>query len=233
MLHIIRNLFRKRNEQEDILSRKTINEPRSEDRLDTPVPKEPPHILKPPELELAIDSAIYDLYWEFVHPYKKEFLLFNSLNGILKLLNILEKHGDCSSVRRKVQNPNNIASQWDVLARVSLKGYSCRVARIIIALRKTEYPRSYLDLLPMYLTAALVHDVGKAPIFGSLDNYVSADHPLIGARVVKDCFAGHDMPWISSVIQAVMNHHRDSDDTHDRLLRRADHLARGEEIVLF
>ncbi|MCX5813962.1 MAG: HD domain-containing protein [Proteobacteria bacterium] len=227
-LQIIRNLFRKRTQQENILSQDT-NETLSEDRLTTPLIKESPYILT----AQPIDSAIHDLYAEFVHPYKKEFLLFNSLEGTLNLLNILEKHGDCPSVRTYGLASNGTASQWHVLARVSLKDHSCRVARIIIALHKKEYPGSYLDLIPMHIITALGHDVGKIPAFGSLDNYATADHPIIGARVVRSCFAGHDTPWIMAVTQAIINHHRDSNDTHDRILRRADHLARGQELVLY
>ena len=232
MFGIIQNLFKKvKNYKNGLCSRNTIIEPHPETR--PPAPVVSPVTVTPRKPEQIVNNLYNNLYAEFVEPYKEKYVLANALAGIHKLINILEEYGDCSSVRTNGQASFSGTSQWDVLARVSLKDHSRRVARIILALRKAEYPESHFDLIEMYITAGLAHDVGKIPVFGSLDSYSSADHPIIGAGVVKDCFAGYGVPWIDAVLQSIINHHRDSNYTLDRLLRRADRRARAAELILF
>lgn len=232
MLGIIQNLFKKaKNHQKGLRSSNTINEPHPKVR--PPVPSVSPVIVTPRKPEQVVNNPARSLYAEFVDPYKGEYVLANALAGVHKLINILEQHGDCSSVRTNRRASFVRTSQWDVLARVSLKDHSRRVARIIVALRTAEYLESHFDLIDMYITAGLAHDLGKIPVFGSLDSYSSADHPIIGAGVVRDCFAGYGVPWIDAVLQSIINHHRDSNYALDRLLRQADRMARGEELVLF
>jgi len=232
MFAIIQKLFKKaKNHKDGLRPSNTINEPHSETR--PLAPSVPPAIADPRKPEPIIDSPARSLFAEFVDPYNREYALANALAGIHKLINILEQHGGCSSVRTNGRVSYGSASQWDVLAGVSLKDHSRRVAKTMLALRKAECPDSRFDLIGMYITAGLAHDLGKIPAFGGPDGYSSADHPIIGAGVVKDCFAGYGVPWIDAVLRAIINHHRDSNYALDRLLRQADRMARGEELVLF
>ena len=235
MFGAIRNIFKKaKNHQDGLGSSNTVGELHSEARPPAPVVSPVSRVIVTPRKpEQVVNNPVRSLYAEFVEPFKGEYVLANALAGVRKLINILEQHGDCSSVRTNGRVSFGRTSQRDVLARVSLKDHSRRVARIISALRTGEYPESHFDLIDMYITEGLAHDLGKIPVFGSLDSYSSADHPIIGAGVVRDCFAGHNVPWIGTVLQSIINHHRDSDDTLDRLLRQADRMARGEELVLF
>ncbi len=183
--------------------------------------------------EQIVDPEIKKLYDEFVLPYKDIFSLHQASKGILNLLELLQKYGHCPSLRLNSKFSNILSPQVEVFSKVSLKEHSINTAREIIKLVNYEIKGDNTLFMPIYITAALGHDIGKVPEFSNSKYYVTADHPIIGANIVRRCFEKSNVSWIEDVVQAIINHHRQSTKPLDRLLVLADQFARGKELIQF
>lgn len=185
--------------------------------------------------EPKFDSQIF--YQDLIEPYKSQFLTQGAFNGIVKILELLDKHGNCPSIVTKGANKDSeiidicsIKSLKDIFLKVTLKDHSYRVARIAVQMLKDQN-RDYENFIPKMVTAALGHDIGKIPILNEGGLYETMDHPVVSATKVKELFNGEDIYWLNNVLDAIWNHHRASDDQFATLLRQADHRAREIEVV--
>lgn len=171
---------------------------------------------------------------ELVEPYRHIFESQGSLEGTLKLIELIETHGGCPSVvqdrRDKDSESEDIATLWDILARVTLKEHSFRVARLLLDLTRETY-RDFQVMVPRAVITALGHDIGKIPVLRESGLYSMADHPLISARKVREIFSETGSPSLTGVIEAIGSHHGTEGDSWAILLKRADGAAREREIA--
>jgi hypothetical protein len=233
MFSYIKSLLNRKDKLQESSLRNTTYEPAQLEAGATIISQPDTHapVSVPPEAEPTVKNSASGLYIEFVEPYKRDFIRSQSLHGVIRLIDVLEEYGHFPSVHMLTHVSGYGSPQREVLARISLRDHSCRVARLMVSIQKGRR-RELFGLMPMYIAAGLAHDVGKIHTFGGSE-YSTGDHPVIGARIIRACFSGCNVSWIDDVVRAVLNHHRDSSGDPDRLLRRADRLARGEELVLF
>lgn len=174
------------------------------------------------------------LFDELIEPYIEVIKQQNALEGIYKIADLLNEHGSCPSIvvtgQEKDSETDEIYSVRDILMKVTLKEHTYRVARIAIKLLSETY-KDYENLVPKMLTAALGHDVGKIPALRESGLYSKADHPLISAAKVADIFAGKDIIWLNGAIEAIKDHHRQTNDPFTIILKTADSRAREAEIA--
>lgn len=174
------------------------------------------------------------IYQDIIEPYKNLYVGQDALTGVCKILELLDKHGNCPSIvttgANKDSEIDDIYSIKQILLKVTLKEHSFRVAKIAVKLLKEQY-RDYENLVPKTVTAALGHDLGKIPAFREIGIYSKTDHPLISASKVAELFDGKDIFWLNSVLEAIKNHHKHSDEQFSNLIRQADSKAREMEVA--
>jgi len=173
-------------------------------------------------------TTIYSLY---VVPYVGIFKSSKTLDGIKQLIDYLDMLGDVPSIRQTkfFRETNN--SSWGILSRTTLSDHSRHVTDNLLNLFQSTFGKNILPFRPMLTVLGLGHDIGKIRFFSS-DEYVTANHPIVSAQVVRHCFDGFDIPWLDKVENAILNHHRSSGGELDLLLKKADSLARDAEILL-
>lgn len=185
-----------------------------------------------PALTISLKST--EFLSDLVEPYRDVILGQGALEGIYKIIELLDEHGGCPSVVttaiEKDSETEEIYSIKDILHKVTLKNHTFRVAKIALKLLK-ETQRDYENLIPKMLVAALGHDLGKIPVLRESGLYVKADHPLISAQKVNEIFMGKDIIWLSHCVEVIKNHHRWNSDPSAVLLRKADGHARELEVA--
>jgi len=177
-----------------------------------------------------------DFLNDLIEPYKNILTQQNAIEGVYKIIELLDEHGGCPSVVTTAvdrdSETDEIYSIRDILLKVSLKDHSYRVARIALKLLKDTYrEKDYENLIPKMLVVSLGHDLGKIPALRASGLYAKADHPLISASKVNDIFMGKDIPWLNSATDAIKNHHRQTNDPFALLLKAADSRAREMEVA--
>ncbi|MDD3815429.1 MAG: HD domain-containing protein [Desulfocapsaceae bacterium] len=144
------------------------------------------------------------------------------------LLSLLDKEGQCPSV---VKVGPDIESSWDsntyaLLGQTNLIDHSLNVAELVIWLLQTS-ETGYL--MPDTIIAALSHDLGKLPsIRGHL--YSLGEHPLAAGRILVGLQSFKQLPLKEEILQAVKYHHKQPQELLGKTLKRADQLARQQEI---
>lgn len=188
--------------------------------------------VKPQEI-LTTPQRITTIFDEIIEPYREALKKQNVIDGLYKIVELLNEHGSCPSIVttsiEKDSESDEIYSVRDILLNITLKDHSFMVAKIGLQLLKETY-KDYEPLVPKMLVAAISHDIGKIPALRESGLYAKADHPLISASKVADIFAGMDIIWLNSVIEAIKDHHRQSSDPFTLLLKKADSKAREIEI---
>ena len=174
--------------------------------------------------------AVQAFYNEVIEPHKE--CLSGMLEGINRIVEILEQYGDCPSVVDTIADPEKKAATrvGDILSRVALRDHTFNVARIALRLLKDAYddPVGYI---PPVIIAALGHDLGKIPQLRSQGKYVKADHPLTSVSIVEEIFEkDKDAHWLKMVAKAIGEHHQSATDRLSELLKEADGKARQLEI---
>lgn len=172
-------------------------------------------------------QAFYD---EVIEPHKET--LAGMLEGINRIMELLERYGDCPSVVDVIADSEKRAATrvGDILSKVTLRDHTFNVARIALRLLMDAYddPVGYI---PVVIIAALGHDLGKIPQLRSLGKYVKADHPLTSVSIVEEVFEkDKDAHWLKMVAKAIGEHHQSATDRLSELLKEADGKARQLEI---
>jgi hypothetical protein len=187
------------------------------------------HILQGPKIKST------DFCNDIIEPHKGLLTQQDVLEGIYKIIELLDEHGGCPSIVttsiNKDSETDEIYSIRDTLLKVSLKDHSYRVTKIALKLLKETYrEKDYENLIPKMIVTALGHDLGKIPALRESGLYAKADHPLISAQKVNEIFMGKDIIWLNSAVDAIKNHHRQTNDPFTLLLKEADGKAREIEV---
>jgi hypothetical protein len=173
---------------------------------------------------------------EFIEPYKNLLEGQKALDGLLSIIDLLDRFGGCPSVVttlvEKDSESEEIYSIREVLLKVTLREHSLNVARNLLKLLKGTY-KDYENLIPKALVCSLGHDIGKIPEIRESGLYVKADHPNVSAQKLKELFSGKEPLWFEAAVEAVRSHHRASKDSFSQLLREADSKAREMEVSAY
>lgn len=144
------------------------------------------------------------------------------------LLSLLDTEGQCPSV---VNVGRDVEASWDsntytLLGQTNLIDHSLNVAEQVIRLLQ-ESETGYL--MPDTIIAALSHDLGKLPsIRGHL--YSLGEHPLAAGRILVGLQSFKHLPLKEELLQAVKFHHKQPQELLGKTLKRADQLARQQEL---
>lgn len=179
-----------------------------------------------PVLSKTVHSEVVS---DLIEPFRQIFQEQNALEGIMEALNLLDLYGGCPSVVMKDTDDEELHSLKGILSKITLRDHSIAVARIMVSLLKETY-RDYEGLVPKGTACALLHDVGKMPHLRQRGTYVKADHPVIGAEILKEIFGPYCPAWLDSAADAVRNHHRYTTDQFTKILKMADARAREMEV---
>lgn len=149
------------------------------------------------------------------------------------LMTILDKDGDCPSVVNKKSFVNDIESSWDsnsysMLGMTKLIDHSINVAEHVIDLL-TDIEAQHV--IPDGIVAALAHDIGKIPSLQA-HLYASGDHPIVAGSILTTLTGFKDLPEHDRTViaQAVKHHHVGCEGLLPQNVRRADQLARQDEM---
>jgi len=174
--------------------------------------------------------TVQAFYSEVIEPHKEA--LAGMLEGINRIMEILEWYGDCSSVvDTTADSEKKVATRvGDILSKVTLRDHTFNVVRTALRLLKETY-HDPVGYVPAVIIAALGHDLGKIPQLRSQGKYVKADHPLTSVSIVEDIFEkDKDAHWLKMVAKAIGEHHQSATDRLSELLKEADGKARQLEI---
>ncbi|MBU4395047.1 MAG: HD domain-containing protein [Proteobacteria bacterium] len=144
------------------------------------------------------------------------------------LLSLLDTEGQCPSV---VNVGRDVEASWDsntytLLGQTNLIDHSLNVAEQVICLLQASETGF---LMPDTIIAALSHDLGKLPsIRGHL--YSLGEHPLAAGRILVGLQSFKQLPLKEEILQAVKFHHKQPQELLGKTLKRADQLARQQEI---
>ncbi len=171
-------------------------------------------------------------YGEVIEPCREALVKNNMLEGVNRIMHLLEQHGDCSSVALLPwdSDKTELKQVGEILFHVSLREHSFHVARIALRLLRHTYkdPAGYI---PLGLIAGLGHDLGKIPALRKEGRYAKADHPRLSVAVLEEIFARDvQSHWFSIVRKAVAEHHESTTDLFSTLIKEADGRARQQEI---
>lgn len=150
----------------------------------------------------------------------------DALEAVLDLLELLDAEGHCGSVVR--QNEKEAERNYDVdtyntLGKVPLYRHSINVA--IAAMEKVATP----SVVPKAVIAALAHDLGKIPRYYG-KHYKSITHPMVGMSIAEAMPSVKGIKWWDEISAAIRNHHGQSTEYLDALIREADQAARRFEM---
>jgi hypothetical protein len=174
--------------------------------------------------------TVQAFYGEVIEPHKEA--LAGVLEGINRIMEILEQYGDCPSVVNALaDSEKKVATRvGDILSKVTLRDHTFNVARIALRLLKETY-HDPVGYIPAVIIATLGHDLGKIPQLRKHDKYVKADHPLTSVSIVEEIFEkDKDAHWLKMVVKAIGEHHQSATDQLSELLKEADGKARQLEI---
>ncbi|MFH2123444.1 MAG: HD domain-containing protein [Pseudomonadota bacterium] len=178
------------------------------------------------EVSIEFQNArIQDFYNKHVRPLRHA----NQQQVVCRdLLSLLDTEGQCPSV---VNVGRDIEASWDsntytLLGQTNLIDHSLNVAEQVIRLLQ-ESETGYL--MPDTIIAALSHDLGKLPsIRGHL--YSLGEHPLAAGRILVGLQSFKHLPLKEEILQAVKFHHKQPQELLGKTLKRADQLARQQEL---
>lgn len=177
--------------------------------------------------------AFTEFMQAFVTPHEGILRAQQVYDPIVAMLQFLEQHGECPSLVVIAPERDHEAGELypvrQALLRVTLKDHTFHVIDFALKILKETY-RDYRPLIPKVLVAAIGHDLGKAPAFRTATVYTMGDHTAASAVQVQKCFQGRDISWLNEAINAIVAHHRGSNNALDVLLKQADERARQYEL---
>ena len=169
-------------------------------------------------------------YGEVIEPHRES--LSGVLEGINRIMELLERYGDCPSVVDTITDSERgeVTRIGNILSKVTLRDHTFNVTRIALRLLKDTY-HDPVGYIPVTIIAALGHDLGKIPELRGQGPYVKADHPPTSVSIVKEIFEkDKDAHWLKMVAKAIGEHHQSATDPLSELLKEADGRARQMEI---
>jgi len=190
-----------------------------------------------PEIEI--------FYMEYTHPYLEILKQINVFEGIMRLLELLDREGGCSSIakwflnsKNKTGKPDLEANEWrshkqeayEILSKnVSLREHALNVAKLLIEKRKKE-SKDFIMEMGRLLFVSLGHDIGKIPSINCINQ--GKDHFIISYEILNDILP-LDYPSRDEILAAVRDHHYPNTTSSNallKLLKTADHQARQQEL---
>jgi len=177
------------------------------------------------------DELLLSLFKDCILPYESFFKQQNAMELVYKLLELLDKHGDCPSVVLKQDSEGKALNPGVVnhLTKVTLKQHTVHVVRFVLDELKKVYQEPEIHI-PRAVVMALAHDIGKIPAFHTGD-YNTLDHPLIGELQFASLAEGMNIVWKDQVRTAIREHHLNTRDQFTMILKNADRKARGIEMI--
>ncbi|MDA8161266.1 MAG: HD domain-containing protein [Desulfobacteraceae bacterium] len=146
----------------------------------------------------------------------------------IQLLALLDREGHCPSV---VNLPRDVEGSWDentfrILAKTTLLDHSLNVAEQVVRLLSES---KAWHVIPDTMIAALAHDLGKlASLRGYL--YSLGEHPLTAERPLAGMPEFNALPKKNEILRAIRLHHKMPDGLLGKTLKKADQLARQQEL---
>lgn len=184
-------------------------------------------------------------YKEYVKPYSEILNQLNAFDGTMRLMEMLDREGHCSSIAKRYPDSKNKAgksdleaNEWmtrqqeayDILSNnVSLREHTLNVAKCMIEKRKKE-SKDFIMEIGRLLLVSLGHDIGKIPSINCINQ--GKDHFIISQEILNEILPV-DYPSRDEILSAVRDHHypnASSSKTLLRYLKTADHLARQQEL---
>jgi len=171
-----------------------------------------------------------DFVRKHIIPHMRTFESQGATPLLIKTMNFLEGYGDCPSVflGPRDLNTGDLYSQKVLLAEVSLRDHSYRVAAELIRLVREKY-HSYDDQRPLAVIAGLSHDIGKASAYEAPGDYHGPGHAVRSAAILKELGRNVAFIGLKDAVQAVRDHHTSSQHPFTLLLKEADSRAREIE----
>ena len=169
-------------------------------------------------------------YGEVIEPHKEA--LAGVLEGINRIMELLERYGDCPSVVDTITDSERgeVTRIGSILSKVTLRDHTFNVTRIALRLLKDTY-HDPVGYIPVTIIAAFGHDLGKIPELRGQGPYVKADHPPASVSIVAGIFEkDKGSHWLKMVAKAIGEHHQSATDPLSELLKEADGKARQMEI---
>ena len=156
----------------------------------------------------------------------RPFFVGDALDTTIDLLELLDRDGNCASVvRQNEKEPEKLfdVDTFNLLARIPLYRHSINVA--CAAMDKVGTG----SVVPKAALAALAHDLGKIPFYYG-KYYKTSMHPSVGLAVAESIPRLKNIKWFEEISAAIKNHHGQSIEYLDSLIREADQTARRFEI---
>lgn len=145
-----------------------------------------------------------------------------------QILTLLDKEGHCPSV---VDIHGDVEGGWDdntyqILAKTTLLDHSLNVAEMVVQLLSES---KAWHVIPDTMIAALAHDLGKLEsVRGYL--YSLGEHPLAAGRPLASIPGFKELPKKKEILQAIKLHHKLPQGLLGKTLKKADQLARQQEL---
>ncbi len=194
-----------------------------------------------------LNPYIKKFYNEKIKPLEIVMQNNEQKTAIAYLLGLLDKYGDCSSIKGKefdyVKKKDNTITTYNILSVITLAEHTCDVANNIVpiyeALRQDNTSKEG-KLLPsvkaMIYIVALAHDIGKInKIYKHKGDFTAQTlaHPVLSIAVVLKLIKNETMFNIKNI--AISNHHnrenpKQPDSLELKALKQADAKAREDEL---
>lgn len=146
----------------------------------------------------------------------------------IQLLALLDREGQCPSV---VSLPRDVEGSWDentyrILAKTTLLDHSLNVAEQVVRLLSEN---KAWHVIPDTMIAALAHDLGKLE---SMRGYLYSlgEHPMTAERPLAGMPEFNALPKKNEILRAIRLHHKMPDGLLGKTLKKADQLARQQEL---
>ena len=169
------------------------------------------------------------------------------LSTVTELLDLIDRYGECPSVvdlsatysgadetepdyKWYKVSVTEKSTTWDILRMCTLREHSLNVAKKV----ESMHPEDIRT--PLFIIAALAHDLGKIPEFRE-KGYIMGDHPIISMDILKNKVpAFNDLPEqdMNNITTAVLNHHRpEIENEWTDCLQKADGGCRQQELMKY
>ena len=150
------------------------------------------------------------------------------LTVCIQILALLDREGQCPSV---VSLPSDVEGSWDentyrILSKTTLLDHSLNVAEQVVRLLSES---KAWHVIPDTMIAALGHDLGKLEFLrGYL--YSLGEHPMTAERPLAGIPEFNALPKKNEILRAIRLHHKMPEGLLGKTLKKADQLARQQEL---